>query len=130
MTGTSYATPAQWAAYPGVSAGDVPANAALLLLRASRQIDALLISATYPVADAIAVDALQRAAIEQAMYGIEQGWTNGVPGGYASVAIGSVKLDRGPGGGVSDRGAVPEVGTQAFTILQLAGLTGMAPWTG
>jgi hypothetical protein len=121
----SYATVAQWIDYTGETP---PANAALLLRRASRDIDGVLIAATYDAADADVILALQQATIEQALYGLDQGWENGIPGGYQSVSIGSVSLSRGASAGGTSTPA--EISGQAFTILQLAGLTGMAPWTG
>lgn len=99
-----------------------PANAEQLLRRASRQVDRILLTSVYDAADADVIQALSDATCEQVLYQLGIGNSAGIEGGYSSVAIGSVKLDKGSsgGGGNGDSRFSPE----AFTILQLAGLTG------
>lgn len=121
-----HATPADYAALMGGSASP------LLLRRASLRIDRALLSAVYNTADATLgptyLKALREATCEQAAYMIAQGWDDGIAGGYQSATIGSVTLARGqaPGGGMTPA----DLSSEAFAILQLAGMTGYAPGNG
>jgi hypothetical protein len=114
--------------------GITPANAQVLLDRASREIDRALESATYDVdtsgnptnVDVIA--ALKAATLEQVAYQLEIGNKNGIPHGLQSgvpsgTSAGSVQLSRGPstGGATADQ---PWLAEQADIILrQTQGIT-------
>lgn len=126
----TYATSQQYADYTG-SAG--PANLPLLLRRASRNVDAALLTAVYSLTDTgtdgrlISVS-LADATIEQVSFLLEIGYANGLPGNVQSVTIGSVQIGRGyssAGGGSND---LP-FSDVAWQILQRAGLTGHAALT-
>jgi hypothetical protein len=124
--GAAYATPADWDAYP---AGARPANLTLLLVRCSRQVDAVLVAAVYDATDADVLVALRDATIEQVLYCLANGWSDGIPAGYEEVQIGSARLKRGAGSATAG-GSPASFSSEAFTILQLAGLTGHAVWIG
>lgn len=125
----AYATSEQYEAETGTTP---PANIGRLLTLASRDVDAALLTAVYDVDDEDVQTALREATIEQAAYHLDTGDTTGTGGMnvYSSVSIGSVNLSRssqtgGAGGGSAARPLAP----QAFTVLQLAGLTGHEPRT-
>lgn len=130
----TYATPAELADYPVEDAGPSGTAAAMgaLLWRASRQVDRVILAATYAVdedgaaTEAAIIEALRLATCEQACYLVATGAENGINPGYHSVQIGSVNLTRGyssAGSGAEES----KFSREAFTILQLAGLTGQAP---
>lgn len=130
----SYATPDDYAEYVGAAG---PRNLQLLLRRASRQVDSVLLTAVYALTDVTnpntspvrtVADELRDATIEQVSFLLERGYTNGLPTGFQSVAIGSVQLSRGYSGAGGDSNALP-FGEIPFSILRNAGLTGQAPQT-
>ena len=113
--------------------GYTPNNAQTLLDRATRDIDQALLAAIYDTTDPAVVAALRDACLEQVVYnrtignedGIRHGMQAGVPSG---ASAGTVDLTRGQsvGGSSVDQ---PRLGEQVWSILQQAGLTGMAPFT-
>lgn len=126
-----YATPAELADW--LEPKPAPANAERLLERASRDVDSELKCAVYPVDAAgmptaqVDIIALREATLEQVAWRLSRGETNGLPIGYDSVAIGSVKLSGRSGGKAG--GSVGRLGEQAWQVLVSAGLTGHEPWT-
>lgn len=129
---TSYATAEEYE----TEIGSAPDNIGRLLTLASRDVDAALISAVYDVEDGEATDAavivaLKEATIEQAAYYLDTGDTTGTGGMavYTSVSIGSVALARPQTGGAGGGSAARPLAPQAFSVLQLAGLTGHEPYT-
>lgn len=127
----SYATSEDYARVIG-QAG--PANLPLLLRRASRQVDQVLLTAVYQLTDQGArvgrtvADELADATCEQAAFLLARGFTDGLPTGFQSVAIGSVQLGRGYSTGGGDSNALP-FGDIPYAILQRAGLTGQPALT-
>lgn len=133
-----YATIAELAAH--IAPTTVPATAARLLDRASRDVDRALFTAIYPVDDdglpteQTHADALRDATLEQAVYRLGLGdtgaVTTGIPAGMKSVKIGSIALTAGGGSGGITAGSAPvSLSDDAWAILQGAGLTGHAPTT-
>jgi hypothetical protein len=110
-----------------------PTNAQTLLDRASRDIDQALLSAIYSPTEAAIIAALKDACLEQVVYQLEIGNTSGIrhgmqPGVPSGSSAGTVDLSRGQSAGGSSVGQ-PRLGEQVWSILQKAGLTGMAPYT-
>ena len=117
----------------------VPANAQVLLDRASRDIDRAIQCAIYTTTgdgsptDAAIAQALKAATLEQVAYNLEAGnkvgirhdLQSGVPSGGSA---GDVALSRGPsvGGATGD---LPWLADQADWILRQAGLRGRSPQT-
>jgi len=116
--------------YDLASPSSRPANLVTLLRRCSRAIDRALLTSIYDQTDAAVVTALKEATVEQAEWAEANGWSEGINAGYHSVQIGSVNLTRGYTGQGSAAVVGQELSPTAFTILQLAGLTGHAPITG
>lgn len=118
-----------------------PANADLLLTRASRLVDQALLTAVYSVdedglpTEADHIAALRDATCEQVAAWVQVGEDGtGASAEYADVQIGSVRLARGGRGssssGVGGGGsAATRLAPQAWATLQQAGLTGFSPWT-
>lgn len=127
----SYATSEDYANVIG-EAG--PANLPLLLRRASRQVDSVLLTSVYDLTDTgsrpgrTVAQELAAATCEQVAFLLARGFDQGLPTGFQSVAIGSVQLGRGYSGAGGDSNALP-FGDIAYGILQRAGLTGQAPLT-
>lgn len=130
-----HATEAELTAYPvTVPAG---ASAALLLKRASRDVDRALLCAVYDVEDGVATDAdvlaaLRDATIEQVAGMIEAGDLTGTGAAapVSGVTIGRVSVQRQlPGGGATTATRVGPLYPQAWAVLQQAGLTGQGPIT-
>lgn len=107
---------------------DVPANAALLLVRASRDVDRALLCAVYDDEDQDVIAALNLATLEQVASGLTQGDTSGSGTREAGAfTIGRINVQRWQG---SQTGAATKVGplwSQAWQLLQAAGLTGRGP---
>ncbi|WP_067483773.1 hypothetical protein [Actinomadura hibisca] len=106
-------------------------RAALLLDRASRDIDRVLRCSTYDTEADGAVSALRAATIEQVAYQLAQGNADGIrhgmqPGVPTGASAGGVDLSRGQSVGGSTT-ALPLIGEQAWGILADAGLTGQGP---
>ncbi|TDC81903.1 hypothetical protein E1193_13450 [Micromonospora sp. KC606] len=125
----AYATEAELTAYPvTVPAG---ASAALLLTRASRDVDRALLCATYDAADADVIAALRDATIEQVAGMIAAGDLTGTGATQptSGFTIGKVSVQRGGGSGGSSQQAekINGLWPQAWLVLQTAGLTGQGP---
>ena len=111
--------------------GYEPPGAARLLDRASRDIDRLLLCATYDAADTDVVAAIKAATLEQVAYQLVQGNTDGIRHGMqAGVPTGSsagaVDLSRGQSVG-GDTAGLPLIGEQAWSALQAAGIRFQGP---
>jgi hypothetical protein len=117
-----------------------PANAVLLLARASRLVDQALLCAVYDVdedglpTEPSYVTALRDATCEQVAAWVEAGEDGtGASAEYRDVQIGSVRLARGGRGSETGAGgggsAAARLAPQAAMILQQAGLTGHEPYT-
>ncbi|MFD1940536.1 hypothetical protein ACFSKW_54685 [Nonomuraea mangrovi] len=117
-----------------------PADAELLLTRASRLVDGALLTAVYPVdedglpTETAHVTALKEATCEQVAAWLEAGETGtGATAEYRDVQIGSVRLARGGRGSETGAGgggsAAARLAPQALLILQQAQLTGHEPYT-
>ncbi|WP_018254017.1 hypothetical protein [Salinispora mooreana] len=132
----AYATEAELTAYPvTVPTG---ASAALLLTRASRDVDRALLTAVYDATDAEVIAALRDATCEQVAGMIAAGditGTGAMPP-TASFAIGKVSVVRGgqgAGGSSQQASKINGLWPQAWQALQAAGLTGhgpQEPWYG
>lgn len=130
-SGRVYATSGDLTAYPvavpaGVSAG-------LLLQRASRDVDRALLCAVYDVdddgypTDTAVRQALREATCEQVAGAIEAG---AYPGGKATptgFGIGKIRVDRGAS--TAEQVQRGQLYSQAWQVLQAAGLTGGGPQT-
>lgn len=123
-----YATVDDLAAYLSTP----PANAHVLLTRASREVDRALLCAVYDPDDVAVQTALREACCEQVAAWATAGEDgSGATPVYATVSIGSVTLGgRSSGGGTSSGSASSGLAPQAYAVLQQAGLTGHAPQTG
>jgi hypothetical protein len=127
-----YATEAEYAAWLGTAA---PAGSTRALRAASGRVDELLIAAVYDVdedgmpTDEAHLAALRDATCAQADYQRAVGDPNsvGAAGQWASVSIGSASLSRGQaaGGGTASS---PKYSSEAYGILQRAGLIPREPW--
>ncbi|MEV4245231.1 hypothetical protein AB0J63_17670 [Streptosporangium canum] len=124
----AHATTQDYEDYTGTTA---PAGIGLMLTRASRVIDAALISAIYTTDDdGMATDprvlaALRDATIEQAaawVVGGEDG--TGAAPIYDNVSIGSVTLGGRTGGTAGSAGTADGLASQARQVLAQAGLLG------
>ncbi|MGW4411163.1 hypothetical protein ACWEJ6_44530 [Nonomuraea sp. NPDC004702] len=125
----AYATSSDYATYTGTTAPD---GIDLLLARASRLVDQVLLCAVYDVDDVDVQAALRDATIEQAAAwtasGIEDG--TGAATEWANVSIATVSLGRAQSGGAGGGGsAAIRPAPQTLMVLQQAGLTGHPPWT-
>lgn len=127
----AYATVEQLEAYPVVVPSGVDAE--LLLTRASRDVDRALLTAVYPVDDdglpteAAHVVALRNATIEQAAGMIAAGAYPGAQQPSGGFTIGKISMQRGVD--TVERVARGQLYSQAWQILQAAGLTGGGPQT-
>jgi hypothetical protein len=113
--------------------GHTPSNAAVLLDRASRDIDRALKSAFYVPDDPDVLTALQEATLEQVAWQLESGNPSGIrhsdqPGVPSGPSAGGISLTR-TGRTVGAASGPPWLGEQAWIILQTAQLTGHAPFT-
>jgi len=127
----AYSTVEQFSDYPVAGSGDrglTEVEAGGLLWRASRDVDRALLTAVYDATDEDTATALQQATCEQADWRIAQGQENGIgAGGVHSVSIATVQISKGYTG--SGSAAMRDMfSPQAYTILQLAGLIGQAPY--
>jgi len=108
--------------------GRTPANAAQLLVRASRDVDRALLCAVYDPEDPDVVAALRMATLEQVAANLDMGNLSGngrTSGGGFTLGRLSVQ----PASQDSE-GAPRRIGTlweQAWSVLQAAGLTGHGP---
>jgi hypothetical protein len=117
--------------------GYTPNNAAVLLDRASRDVDDALLCSVYPVdatgnpTDTTHITALKDATLEQVAYQLEQGNTSGIRHGMQSgvptgASAGSVDLSRGQSVG-GNTTALPDLGDQAWKALRTAKLVPAGP---
>lgn len=124
----AYATSADLAGYVDT----VPANADLLLDRASRQIDQALLTSVYDTADADVIEALKVATCEQVAGNLAAGVTDGIGAAVpTSFTLGKLSVSRGQGGAnpAAQARKVYGLWEQAWLVLQQAGLTGQEAWT-
>jgi hypothetical protein len=130
----SYASTKDYADYIGLADGAaLPGNLALLLRRATREVNRALVTAIYkPTDDGFdgrpISESLRDMTCEQVSFHLARGEGEGMPSGFQSVAIGSVQLGRGysSAGGESDTQRFSEL---AWQIAVDAGITGHAPKT-
>ena len=119
----AYATVEDLAAVPGLT---VPTNAAILLTRASRDVDLALLCAVYDPTAPDVVAALKEATVEQAAGYLGAGDRTGIGSSPPqSFSIGSLAVQRGQGSTGPDK--VGDLYRQAWLVLQQAGLTGQEP---
>jgi hypothetical protein len=114
--------------------GSTPANAALLLVRASRDVNRALLCAVYevdddglPTSDAY-LEALRMATLEQVAGNLGAGNTSGLGRTSGGFTLGRLSVQRATGG--SDAASPVKIGAlweQAWNVLQQAGLTGDGP---
>lgn len=111
----------------------VPANAQLLLTRASRLVSQATMTAQYAIdgdglpTDSAVTIALRDATCEQVAAWVKDGVEDGTGAApvYTNVSIGSVSLGgRSPGSGTAGGASARNLAPQAVLILQQAGLTG------
>ncbi|WP_067470041.1 hypothetical protein [Actinomadura macra] len=130
---TSYATPAELAAFLAPDA--LPAGAQRVLDRASRDVDAEILTAVYDVdeggaaTDATVVAALREATLEQAAWRLDSGDAKGAAGVWGQVAIGSAQLTRRTDRTAPKEATIGGLCADAYRVLMLAGLTGHEPST-
>lgn len=114
--------------------GYAPANASVLLDRASRDIDRALLTAVYDNTDATIVAALQAATIEQVAWRLEMGNDRGISHDNLATASGPAAGAITVGRSGAPRPAYgepttskPALAEQAYLALQAAGLTAWGP---
>ena len=106
----------------------IPANAELLLIRASRDIDQALICAVYDPTSPAVIDTLRQATVEQVAGNLEDGDTSGLGGSSPqSFTIGSLSVTRRQTSGGGEVRRVGRLAEQAWLVLHQAGLTGHEP---
>lgn len=126
----AYATVEQLMEYLGLATP--PANAGLLLTRASRDVDRALICSVYDPTDPDVQAALRDATIEQVAGYLDSGDLTGTGAAppTSGFTIGRISVQRG-GGGSSGSGQqatrIQGLWPQAWAVLQQAGLTGHGP---
>ncbi len=122
----AYATPEQLAEAPYQLS---PPNAALLLDRASRDVDSALLCARYDPTDPDVVAALRLATLEQVAAGIANGDKDGLGASRPpAFTLGRLAMQGAPV--TPPEGAAVKVGRlweSAWLVLQQAGLTGQGP---
>jgi hypothetical protein len=127
----AHATVADLTAYLGTD--PLPANAPVLLDRATVRVNMHLLATVYAVdASGVATDpkvrdALKRATCATVIYMAETGDTKGAGTAYTSVSIGSVQLQRKSG--TATAGELPEIGADARAILSTEGLLPGTPYS-
>lgn len=112
--------------------GHTPANAAQLLVRASRDVDRALLCAVYDPADPDVVQALREATCEQVAGYLDSGELTGTGAAptMSGFTIGKLSVQHTPGaGGGQQASRVAGLWPQAWQVLQAAGLTGQGPQT-
>ncbi|MGW4467473.1 hypothetical protein [Micromonospora sp. NPDC004704] len=111
--------------------GSTPSNAAMLLIRASRDVDHALLCAVYDTTNVDVVEALRTATLEQVAAGLDGGDKTGNgavrSGGFqlGKLAVQAPAVTPAEGG----PSKVGRLWTQAWLVLQQAGLTGHGPQT-
>lgn len=109
--------------------GYTPANAQTLLDRGSRDVDQALLCSIYDPADADVIAALKEATLEQIAVGLDVGDKTGAGRTNGGFSIGRLSV-QAQSFNSNDPAAPFKIGTlwsQAFYILQSAGLTGFGP---
>ncbi|MDG4832425.1 hypothetical protein O7627_24400 [Solwaraspora sp. WMMD1047] len=120
--------------------GSTPAGAAMLLVRASRDVDRALLTSVYPVDDnglpttAAHITALRDATVEQAIGNLDAGNRSGTGAAprRSGFTIGKLSVQQASGAGGASGALVDKIGplwSQAWQVLQSAGLTGHGPQT-
>lgn len=128
-----YATEAEYATWLGVE--EAPAGAATALIRASRAVDQMLLTAVYDVdddglpTDTAHAEALRDATCAQAEYAAAAGDPNlvgaGAPSGaITQVGLGSLSYAKTAAAGIGGTSGLARWSSEAWQILQRAGLTG------
>ena len=106
--------------------GRTPVNAEQLLIRASRDVDRALLCTVYDPEDSAVLTALKEATLEQVAANLEYGNASGLGGSRrGGFTIGKLSVQAA----ATDEAPV-KVGSlweQAWTVLQVAGLTGHGP---
>lgn len=140
ITATDTITVVEYIPVPGAYAtvaelddwiGSTPTNAAMLLVRASRDVDHTLLCAVYDTTDADVIEALRVATLEQVAAGLDGGDKTGngavrKPGfQLGKLAVQAPAVTAAEGGAQK----VGRLWSQAWQVLQLAGLTGHGPQT-
>lgn len=125
-----YATTADLVTY--LEPDPVPANADRLLARASEILDGALIGAVYKTdattgmpTDTDVVDALRNATCAQVQFMAVVQDETGALAGFSSVSVGGVSYTTNTGSGSGPNRLAP----QAVTVLQVAGLLPVAPYS-
>jgi hypothetical protein len=115
----------------GEHIGSTPANAQLLLDRASRDVDRALLSSVYDAEDTDVIAALNLATLEQVAAGLDNGDLTGTgatrPTGFqlGKLAVQAPAVTPAEGGPVK----AGRLWVQAWLVLEQAGLTGQGPQT-
>lgn len=110
----------------------LPANPGRLLDRATRDVNAEILTAVYDVGDngratdPKILDALRNATLEQAAYRVSAG-DGGGAGAWSTVALGPANLTRRTDRTPPAEDTVGRLCVDAWQILQEAGLTGHGP---
>lgn len=127
-----YATAEQLGAF--LAPEPAPANAARLLVRASRKVGRAVFCARYDVdtagmpTDTKVAEAMKDATLEQISYWLDNGDDEGTAGAVTSASIGSAKVTRGGSSSGSGGAATGEdLCEQAWDALASVGLTGHGP---
>lgn len=122
----SYATSVELADYVTT----VPANADVLLRRASRDVDRALLCSVYDTTDEANIAALTAATCEQVAGQLAAGATDGIGAtGARSFSLGKLSVNRSgaPSNPAAQAAKVGGLWEQAWAVLQQAGLTGQGP---
>lgn len=103
----------------------IPANAELLIARASRDVDRVLLCSIYDASDPAVIKALREATIEQVAGTLAGGDQHGfgIASTPQSFTIGKISVQGAAGGQPPRTGGLVD---QAYAVLQAAGLTGHA----
>lgn len=120
--------------------GSTPSGAAMLLVRASRDVDRALLCSVYPVdddglpTDADHIEALRWATVEQVIGNLDAGNRSGTGAAprRSGFTIGKLSVQQAAGAGGASAAQVDRIGplwSQAWMVLQSAGLTGHGPTT-
>lgn len=105
-----------------------PANAAQLLVRASRDVDRALLCQVYDATDPNVVTALREATLEQVAGNLGVGNMTGLGAQAGGFTLGRLSVQpKTPGGEGAPRRIGP-LWEQAWNVLQQAQLTGQGPW--
>lgn len=125
----AYATEAELAAYPVTVPAGV--NAALLLTRASRDVDRALLCSVYDPDDPDVIAALRDATCEQVAGNLAVGDTTGTGtvGPPVGFTLGRLSVQQASSSTGNRPAKVGRLWQQAWQILQDAGLTGQGPHT-